>query len=49
MHISEVDKKGKSGRLNEKDLIALYKVGEEISVKVKEIRRDGKVSLVVNK
>ncbi|MBT02400.1 polyribonucleotide nucleotidyltransferase [bacterium] len=49
LHISEVDKKGKSGRLNEKDLIALYKVGEEISVKVKEIRRDGKVSLILNK
>jgi len=49
LHISEVDKKGKSGRLTEKDLVSLYKVGETINVKVKEIRRDGKVSLILNK
>ena len=49
LHISEVDKKGKSGRLSEKDLVSLYKVGESINVKVKEIRRDGKVSLILNK
>ncbi|MBC8515341.1 polyribonucleotide nucleotidyltransferase [bacterium] len=48
VHISEVDKQGR-GRLSERDLKEMYSEGDEITVFVKEIRRDGKVSLTMPK